>query len=124
METLNDKNITKKSEYGGYTLLAAGVSWIDSTGYSQGQRGKVQPTSFELKLDGLRIFITCGHIYYKGTWIMGCLDLNMREVECRNCQTATEAAEYAVKIVKHKLSKLQEALNACCVSGAELKNRT
>jgi hypothetical protein len=113
METLNDKNITKESEYGSYTLLAAGVSWRDATSYGQGQRYKVQPSSFELKLDGLRIFITCGHIYYKGTWIMGCYELNMKEIECRNCKTATEAAEYAVRLVKHELSKLQEALNAC-----------
>jgi hypothetical protein len=113
METLIDKNISKKGKYGSYTLLAAGATWNDSTSYSRGERGKKQPNAFELDLKELRIFITAGHIYYKGTWIMHCHQLSLKEVECRNCKTATEAAEYAVKFVKHKLSKMNEALSTC-----------
>jgi len=110
---LNDKNITRKSEYGSYILLAAGMTWNDSTSYSRGERGKKQPTAFELDLKELRIFITAAHIYYKGTWIIGCHQLNLKEVECRDCKTATEAAEYAVNVVKQKLSKMNEALSTC-----------
>lgn len=51
--------------------------------------------------------------YHKGTWIMGCYQLNLKEVECRNCKTATEAAEYAVKVVRQKLYKMNEALSTC-----------
>ena len=111
METLIDKNISKEGEYSRYTLLAAGATWNDNTSYSRDERGKKQPNAFELDLKVLRIFITSNHIHYKGTWIMGCHQLNLERVECLNCKTATEAAEYAVKVVKHKLSKMNEALS-------------
>ena len=110
MKTLIDKN---KGEYGNYTLLAAGATWKDSTSYSRDERGKKQPNTFELDLKELRIFITSRHIYYKGIWIMGCHQLNLKEIECRNCKTATEAAEYAIKMVKQRLSKMNEALSTC-----------
>ena len=90
METLIDKNISKEGDCGSYTLLAAGATWNDSTSYSRGERGKKQPNAFELDLKALRIFITAGHISYKGTWIMGCHHLSLKEIECRNCKPATK----------------------------------
>jgi len=113
METLIDKNIRKEKEYGSYILVTDDATWIDSTSYSRGERGEKHPNSFKLDLGVLRIFITAGHIYYKGTWIMGCHQLNLKEVECHDCKTATEAAEYAIKVVKQKLLKMNKAISTC-----------
>ncbi|KKN63504.1 hypothetical protein LCGC14_0500940 [marine sediment metagenome] len=109
MNTLEDTNI-KKTEYSGYTLLAAGATWKDKTSYSRNVQLR-QPNIFELQLDGLRIFITIGHINYNGIWIMGCYELNIKEVECRDCKTATQAAEYAIKSVRFKLDKMRNSLS-------------
>jgi|SRR6478735_4464783 len=46
------------------------TEWKDATGYSQGQRGKVEPSAWETRIAGIRIYVTCGHIYHKGEWVM------------------------------------------------------
>jgi hypothetical protein len=109
METLTDKNIAQ-NEHGGYILIAAGAKWEDATSYSRGQRGKKQPNAFELNLKELRIYITSGHVHYRGTWIMKCQMLDLERI-LENCSTATEAAEHSVKVVKDKIKRLNTLVN-------------
>ena len=105
-----DKNISK-AKNGFYLLDVKGSVWNDATRYdNRNKRGKTSPTSWELDLDFLRIFITKQHIYYKGTWIMFCHQLRLIEVKCVNCNTATEAAEYAVNLVNKKLGEMTNAI--------------
>lgn len=51
--------------------------WKDATSYSQGQRGKTNPTAWECRVEGIRIWVSCGHIYYPGEWVMSCDALNI-----------------------------------------------
>lgn len=131
MDTLTDKNIAKK-ENGSYALTACGVIWEDRTNYSRGERGKKAPTSFDFQLaNKMVIFITCGHIHYRDTWIMSCSGLNIREEECKGCNTATEAAEFAVRTVKSRAADMNKALMSlktstedADISGQDLLDQT
>lgn len=46
------------------------AEWCDITSYSR-DRPRV-PTSFVLKIGGLRLSVTSSHIYYPGKWVMHC----------------------------------------------------
>jgi hypothetical protein len=58
------------------------IQWKDATSYSQGQRGTINPTAWECSFAGVRIWVSCGHIYYPGEWVMNCdaLDLDKRRL--------------------------------------------
>lgn len=48
------------------------IEWKDATSYSQGERGKIEPTAWECTVLGARIWISCGHLHYPGEWIINC----------------------------------------------------
>lgn len=54
--------------------------WKDSTSYSQGQRGKIDPTAWELKIGNVRVWIAVGHIYHPDNWVMDCNNIGLREL--------------------------------------------
>lgn len=58
------------------------IEWKDVTSYSQGQREKIEPTAWECRIEGIRIWVSCGHIYYPGQWIMNCdaLDIDKKHL--------------------------------------------
>lgn len=78
--------------------------WIDSTSYSQSDLEK-KPTCWSLKTKSLRIIITCGHIYYKGEWIMHCFDLGIKEMSLF-VKTKEEAKKKSINIVKNLLNNM------------------
>lgn len=51
------------------------VEWRDSSSYSQGERGQVEPRTWELRLDGLCICVT-RRIHLEGWWLT-CHDLRI-----------------------------------------------
>jgi predicted DNA-binding helix-hairpin-helix protein len=83
--------------------------WKDSTGYSQGERGKIEPTSWALTLSPeLRISVTKGHRIYRGEWIMFCYGLDMKEVQLGldDSQPAEVAQRAAIKKALDKARRL------------------
>lgn len=110
MNILEDKNIlSPESKWGKYKLVIGNTEWEDSTSYSRGT--KKLPTTFKLKLNDYYITINCGHRYYPNIWIMHCHALGISEFICKDCVTATQAANFAIKVVRTKLTKMLESLN-------------
>ena len=105
-----DKNV-RKVKNGSYLLMAPSAVWeCDTTYHIGGKRVERQPNLWKLNVDILRIKITKFPTYGEGTWIMYCRQLRLIEVKCVNCNTATEAAEYAVNLVNKKLGEMTNAI--------------
>jgi len=85
--------------------------WKDVTSYSQGDKER-KPTSFEVVSGDLRIYITSGHISYRGDWVMHCKALWIDTLHMPTCKTKEDAEKRAILIVKAKLARLVESLNA------------
>jgi len=70
--------------------------WEDATSYSRGQRGVKEPTSFRIHGKGrFGIFISCGHVYNPGKWIMTCHPwFDVREL---GVETKEEAQKKAIE---------------------------
>ena len=81
--------------------------WKDATSYSQGQRGKVPQTAWECEMDGVRIWVSCGHIDFDGRWIVTCRDVGLerREVAARG-ESSEHARDQAVLEVYHAAKRL------------------
>lgn len=58
----------------------AAIDWKDATPYSQGQRGRIDPTAWECAIEGTRIWVSCGHRYYPREWVVTCLHLG---IDCK-----------------------------------------
>lgn len=55
------------------------IQWRDATSYSQGQRGRIEPTAWECDVNGIRVWVSNGHLYYPGEWVMNCPALQMEQ---------------------------------------------
>lgn len=96
------------------------MDWKDVTTYSRGQRGVKEPTAFELDCgNGLRIWISCGHIYYPGKWVVKCHFLGIsepRELSARTLEEAKTEAKLAIaattKDTATKLLRIAKSLKA------------
>ena len=78
--------------------------WKDATTYSRGTTERI-PTAYRAKSGKLDIYVTCGHINYKGEWIMHCFRLGIvnRQLYCEN---EDQAKKLAIAIVKDEISSL------------------
>lgn len=79
--------------------------WKDITSYSRDDKER-KPTTFEAKSGKLRIVVTCGHIHYRGEWIMHCDKLGIDTLHLKNCESLKEAKIRAISIVKSEVSRL------------------
>lgn len=72
--------------------------WKDATSYQRGDKERI-PTAYELKLTGLRIYITCAHIHHEPDWIMHCrvLNIDTRPLAANSLAGAKAEAIYEVK---------------------------
>lgn len=55
------------------------IEWKDATNYSHGERGRIEPNSWECRIEGIRVWVSKGHTYYPNEWIMHCGELGLRE---------------------------------------------
>jgi len=53
------------------------LDWKDVTCYSQGQRGKIPPNSWQVKRGKIAIWVSCAHRFYPDEWVMACHSLNI-----------------------------------------------
>ena len=85
--------------------------WIDATSYSQGQRGKVEPTAWECKLDGLRVWISCGHRMNPDKWVLTCRELNKEAVAIADASLSLDGAKrHALEVCYTRAKKDISAL--------------
>ena len=82
--------------------------WKDATSYSQGQRGKKPQTAWETDLDGVRIWVSCGHLDHPGRWVMNCRPINIikRDIGGTNL-TSEQARDRAVMTVYSEAKAMQ-----------------
>lgn len=93
------------------------TEWKDATSYSHGERGVIDPTSWECTVSGVRLWVSCGHTAYRGVWIMNCDTLGIREkVLAVSDNTADDAKRCAISLVRScaemLISRLQKLLVA------------
>lgn len=69
------------------------IEWKDATSYSQGQRGKIEPNSFEAKVCGVTVWVSRGHRYYPEFWVMNCHILDIKESVVGASSWTAEAAQ-------------------------------
>lgn len=68
------------------------IEWTDATSYSQGQRGRVSPNSWECRIGDIRIWISTGHIYYPSQWVIRCPAMGLDLVAITNINAANVSA--------------------------------
>jgi len=88
------------------------IEWKDATSYSQGERGKIEPTGWETTVSGVRVLVTKGHVAYRGTWIMNCHELGLKERQIGHAEVmgATEAQVRALKLCQGFSQKKAQTL--------------
>jgi hypothetical protein len=89
--------------------------WKDATNYRQGERGKIEPTSWEMRFDGARIWISKGHRYYPDKWIVNCCEVGIEEQEICPVSDTTplsavqeSALKFVAVVMKQKAEKLHQ----------------
>jgi hypothetical protein len=83
-------------------------NWKDTSSYAQGERGKIEPSAWELKLPNIRITV---HRLYRipDCWFMSCHLVGI-EGQNLNCGDLEAAKVKALAIVKAKLSTALEEM--------------
>ena len=76
------------------------MNWKDSTSYSQGQRGVAAQTSWSTSLDGINIFVTCGHVAYRGSWVIRCheLGIDLAQLDVPDDASSESARDKAIEV--------------------------
>lgn len=96
------------------------IQWEDMTSYAKGERGKIPPTVLKVRIKGIVLLIH-RHIYYPGTWLLSCQDLNIKneDLETDDFNTAESnmlcyLSKYMKKYcdLRHEILKLQNTANS------------
>ena len=82
--------------------------WVDSSAYSRDDKERI-PTTWTLNTGQLRIVVTCGHIHYRGIWIMHCHHVGIDTLRLSS-ETKEHAQESAIELVKQRLSMMMDSL--------------
>lgn len=74
--------------------------WTDATSYSQGQRGRVDPSAWEYTIPGVKIWICNAHLYYPGEWVMNAkaTGLNERVIGPVSTMTLDQVKAEAIRL--------------------------
>jgi hypothetical protein len=82
------------------------MQWKDATSYSKGQSGVVAQTAWSTEVDGLYIFVSCGHINYKGSWIIRAagVGIDLEELDVPHDASSEEARDKAIEVAWHAAS--------------------
>lgn len=87
------------------------TTWKDTSSYSQGERGKVEPTAWDLDLDGLRVTVHRLHLI-DGLWFGSCHAMGVERkqltfAELKDAQV--EFLAYLIARAENWTKKLREA---------------
>jgi hypothetical protein len=67
--------------------------WNDATSYSRGERGKIEPTAWDIKFGGVRLWVGKGHRWYPGKWVAVCPDAWHEQRELGDADLPAETAQ-------------------------------
>ena len=85
--------------------------WKDISSYSKNDKER-NSNCFELRQGGLRLVIVSNHLAYRGTdilWALTCSPwFDIKQLEA---QTAEDAKNEALRLVKHKIASLYIAFH-------------
>lgn len=88
------------------------IEWTDVSSYSQGERGKKEPTAWTCKVGGLKIVVVKAHVYNPDRWSLKCDPwFDVKDLDLPTWVSAAEAQKEALKWVQHKLQKSLEPIN-------------
>lgn len=82
------------------------MKWIDSTSYSRGERGTVEPRAWQLEGCKFRVQIH-GHINYPGVWFVSAEDLRIERAQLL-AEDVEVAKVAAVAYIRARLKALSE----------------
>ena len=87
-------------------------AWKDTTGYSHGERGKIEPGSWTIECGDLRVTVT-RHLYYPGQWcvISESCGLLLQSLNIPGDSSAETAQDAALKLVRRRLTTLRDDYN-------------
>lgn len=89
-------------------MRTAGYDWFPEESISEVEFERC--FDLDCKID-IVITVTCGHIDYKGVWVMRCNVLNINtEPLGAHCKTASQAKQEAISIVRRKIESLSESV--------------
>lgn len=80
-------------------LDSNGFLWKDAATHPQQSRNR-NPTAYEVVLHfrrQIRIYITVGHIHYRGEWVLRCFALGIDSPRVLKAKTREDAADEAIK---------------------------
>lgn len=91
------------------------LEWTDTTGYSRGERGIKEPTTWTTRIGGkadgaYNITVTCGHIRSPGKWVFHCTMLCYDTVALPDAKTVEQAKQMALEHVRERLNFMLTAL--------------
>ena len=81
--------------------------WKDTTSYSRNDKTR-QPTTYAARAGDLHITVTCGHIYYRGVWIMHCEPFYREHI--LGVDTLEQAQAKAIELIRVKIDKVARAM--------------
>jgi hypothetical protein len=87
-------------------------AWKDTTGYSHGERGKIEPGSWMIECGDLRVTVT-RHLYHPGQWVArseSC-GLLLQPLNIPGDSSAKTAQDAALNLVRRRLTTLQDDYN-------------
>jgi len=94
------------------------AEWKDATSYSQGQRGKIDPNSWETTIANIQVWVSRGHIYNPETWVVTSRELGVDAKPIANTadltkdQALAEALETVAGIAYQRAKKLDHFARA------------
>lgn len=87
-------------------------AWKDTTGYSHGERGKIEPQSWTIECGDLRVTVT-RHLFYSRQWCVmseNC-GLPLYPLNIPRDSSAETAQDAALNLVRRRLRTLQDDCN-------------
>lgn len=90
------------------------MNWKDATSYSQGERGKAPQTAWQTSDAGVSIWVSCGHVYAPGQWVMTSreLGIDVRTLSLREDASSEEARDAAVQEAWVKAKAIQAKMGS------------
>ena len=93
------------------------IVWTDATRYSKGKRGQIEPTSWECKVNGVRVWLSNAHIYHSGAWVVTMPGTTHLVRELAGCSVPAQEAQqlaldYVTDYASGEVDKWQKVADA------------
>jgi len=100
------------------------IKWEDATSYSQGERGRIDPSAWRCSVGHTSIWIGRAHRYYPGEWVMHChelgfsekkigaaTDIDLAEAKRRALSIASRQAKHDAQVLMSVAAQIEAVLS-------------